>query len=161
MSLALNVTILVMSSVVGLIVHQYVIVLFALYVLAILVIFLVRRPVSPEKAASWPVTEGTIQSVGKVHVDAGRNSYSIDVGDFSYIVNDDYYSGRLTITRSFSTHDAQPRDLVNQKIQVRYNPRKPEKYSVPQAELGGFLLDQYDEPFGEDVDPIDLNIDKI
>jgi hypothetical protein len=124
------------------------------------VVWIDRRPVRPEKAANWPVTEATIQSVGKVHVDAGRQSYSIDVGDFSYIVNDDYYSGRLTISRSFSTHDAQPRDLVNQKIQVRYNPRKPEQFSVPQTELGGFLLDPFDEPTGQDVGLIDLNIDK-
>jgi hypothetical protein len=130
------------------------------YTAVLLVVWLVRRPVSPEKAANWPVTEATIQSVGKVHVDAGRQSYSIDVGDFSYIVNDDYYSGRLTISRSFSTHDAQPRDLVSQKIQVRYNPRKPEQFSVPQTELGGFLLDPFDEPTGQDVGLIDLNIDK-
>jgi hypothetical protein len=129
--------------------------------LATLVISLVRRPVRPEKAANWPVTEATIQSVGKVVVDAGRSSYSVDVGDFSYKVKGEYYSGRLTISRSFSTGDRSPRDLINQKIQVRYNPPKPEKFFVPQAEVNGFLLDPYDEPFGKDVGAIDLNIDKI
>lgn len=152
---------LVMSFAVELIVHHFLIVLIALWALAGLVVLVVRRPVSPEKAANWPVTEGTIQSVGRVVVNTGRSSYSIDIGDFSYIVNNEYYSGRLTISHSFSTHDRSPKDLIDQKIQVRYNPRKPEKYSVPQAEVGGFLLDPYDEPFGEDVGPIDLNIDKI
>lgn len=109
----------------------------------------------------WPMTEATIQSVGKVSVNVGRSSYSVEVGDFTYNVNDEYYSGRLTISRSFSTHDHSPRDLVDQKIQVRYDPQKPEKVSVPQTELGGFLLDPYDEPFGQDVGPIDLNLDKI
>lgn len=150
-----------MSPLLELIVHHYLVVLFVIWVLATVVVSLVRAPQSAKKAANWPVTDGTIQSVGKVVVDAGRNSYSVDVGDFSYIVNDEYYSGRLTISRSFSTGDRPPRDLVNQKIQVRYNPRKPEKFSVPQTELEGFLLDPYDEPFGNDVGPIDLNIDKI
>jgi hypothetical protein len=150
-----------MSSAVQLIGHHYVVVLFALYVLAVLVVRFVRRPVRAERAASWPVTEGTIQSVGRVVVEEGRSSYSVDVGDFSYSVNHEYYSGRLTISRSFSTHDASPKDLIAQKIQVRYNQRKPEQYSVPQTELGGFLLDPYDEPFGKDVGPIDLNINKI
>lgn len=150
-----------MSSAVELVVHHYLIVFFALWALVVVVVSFVRRPVRAEKAANWPVAEGTIQSVGRVVVDAGRQSYSVDVGDFSYIVNDEYYSGRLTISRSFSTHDRLPKDLVGQKMQVRYDPRKPEKFSVPQAELGGFLLDPYDEPFGKDVGPIDLNIDKI
>jgi len=150
-----------MSSAVGLIVHHYLIVIFTLYALANLVVFLVRRPVRPEKAANWPVTEGTIQSVSKVVVNAGRNSSSVDVGDFSYNVNNEYYSGRLTISRSFSTGDGSPRDLTHQKIQVRYNPQKPEKFSVPPQELGGFLLDPYDEPCASDIGPIDLNIDKI
>jgi hypothetical protein len=129
-----------MSSAVEFAVHHYLIVLFTLYALAMLVVWLVRRPVRSEKAANWPVAEATIQSVGRVVVDAGRQSYSVDVGDFSYIVDDDFYSGRLTISSSFSTHAAQPKDLTSQKIQVRYNPQKPEQYSVPQQELGGFLL---------------------
>jgi len=150
-----------MSSALGFIVHHYLIALFTLCVLAALVVFFVRRPVRPEKAANWPVTEGTIQSVGKVIVPGERNSPPTDVCDFSYIVNDEYYSGRLTISRSFSTHDRAPKDLINQKIQVGFNPRKPEKFSVPQTELGGFLLDPYDVPFANDIGPIDLNIDKI
>jgi hypothetical protein len=44
---------------------------------------------------------------------------------------------------------------------VRYNPDKLEKFLVQQTELEGFILGPYSEPFGEDVDPIDLNIDKV
>ncbi len=143
-------------------VHHYLVVLVVFYALGSLVVSFVRRPVSPEKAANWPITEGTIQSVGKVVVKAGRRSTSLDVGDFSYNVKEEYYSGRLAISSSFSTGDRSPGDLVNQKVQVRYNPRKPENFSVPQQELGGFLLDPYDEePSSVDVGPIDLNIDKI
>lgn len=148
-----------MSSAVELITHHFQIVIYTLIALAGFVIMWIRRPVSPERAANWPVTEGTIQSVSTVFVKAVRYSHSIDVGDFSYNVNDEYYSGRLTISRSFSTHDGSPKDLVDKKIQVRYDPRKPEKFSVPQQEQGGFLLDPYDEELSaEDVGPIDLNI---
>ena len=140
---------------------ELIIALFILYAIVALVVSFIRRPVNAEKAANWPVTEGTIQSVGKVVVEAGRDSYSVDIGDFSYYVNNEYYSGRLTISPSFSTGDRSPRDLINQKIQVRYNPRKPEKFSVPQTELEGFLLDPYNQPFGKDIGPIDLNINKI
>lgn len=133
------------------IVHHYIVVLVTIFLLAYVVISVVRQPVSAKKAASWPVTEARIQSVGKV-IGTGRGSYPLDVGNFSYVVNDEYYSGRAMISRSFSTHGASPKDLINQKFQVRYNPRKPEKYSVPQAELGGFLLDPYDDFLMQDID---------
>lgn len=137
-----------MSSAVEFIVHHYAIVLFILCMLACLVVYYVRRPVSPEKATNWPETEGTIQSVTNITFRTAERSDLTYVGDFSYSVNNEYYSGRVTISRSFSAHDHSAEDLINQKLQVRYNPRKPEKFSVPQQELGGFLLDPYDEAFG-------------
>jgi len=117
---------------------------------------------SNRKAASWPLTEATIQSVGTVVVHAGRGgTCSLDVGDFSYTINNDYYSGRLRISPSSSTGDASPKALIHQNFQVGYNPQKPEQHSVPQTELGGFLLDSFDESVGREVGSIDLNIDKI
>jgi hypothetical protein len=137
-----------MSFAVELIVRHYLIVLLTLCALAALVVWFVRRPVRPEEAANWPVTEGTIQSLTSMHSRTSERTDLYYVGDFSYSVNNDYYSGRVMISRSFSAHNNSPDDLVNQKFRVRYNPRKPEKYSVPQAELAGFLLDPYDETFG-------------
>jgi hypothetical protein len=142
------------------ILHHSLLVLFTLVTLAILVVWFVRRPVSPEEAANWPVIEGTIQLVTRVPVKNEEHFGSLHVGDFSYTVNNEYYSGRVMITRSFSSQTRSPQDLVNQKIQVRYNPRKPEKYSVPSQELADFLLDPYDEAFGSDVGSIHLNLDE-
>lgn len=130
-------------------------------VLGAFVIWLVWRSASQNKAEAWPVTQGTIQSVGTAVVHAGRGSRSVEVGDFSYNVNDEYYSGRLSITSSSPTGERSPRGLVNQRIEVHYNPRKPEKFSVSQTEVGGFILSPYNEPFAEDLDPINLNIDKL
>jgi len=84
----------------------------------------------------------------------------LDVADFSYVVNEDYYSGVATISRSFSTGDSKLSELVDKKFQVRYDPRKPDKFDLSQADTGGFLLDTYDDS-GTDIGPIDLNIDKI
>ena len=131
-----------------------------LAVFAILVIWLVWRYTHPKEAEAWPSTSGTIQSVNTVVVHAGRSSYSVEVADFSYSVDDEYFSGRLTITTTPSNQGLSPRSLIHQTIQVNYDPRRPEKFSIPQTELGGFSLSPHYEPFGEDVDPIDLNIDK-
>ncbi len=94
--------------------------------------------------SAWPLTEATIQSVDQRSAD---NPAMADVADFSFTVNDDYFSGKVQISRSFSTQDASPSDLVDKKFQVQYNPRKPQSYSVPQTEVAGFLLDPYDDSF--------------
>lgn len=118
--------------------------------LASLVVWLYRSAVPKENTDNWPLTEATIQSVGKA-VGPGRNFYALDVCVFTYVVNGEYYSGRATISRPFSTEDSQPKDLVNKKFQVRYNPSKPDKYNVSQADAGDFLLDPYDDFLMQDV----------
>jgi hypothetical protein len=138
----------------------WVVVLFVLGLLGFLAAVIVVG-MRPDKSPSWPSTEGTIQLVNKVFVNAGRASYSLDVADFSYRVNDEYYSGRLTLSSSPSSGNGSPISLINQKILVLYDPQSPEKFRVQQPELAGFLLASYNEPLGTDVDPIDLNLDKI
>jgi hypothetical protein len=133
---------------------------FVLGPLATLLIWLVWQNTHLSKVETWPATEGTIQSVSAVVVHAGRGSFTVEVANFSYTVNDEYYSGRLTISPSFSTGDRSPKVLVNQRIKVRYDPRKPEKFSVSQSEVEGFLLGSYNESFTDDIDPIALNLDK-
>jgi len=132
--------------------------------LAILVIYLVWRGARANEDASWPVTEGTIQSVGRVNVSCGRgSSYSIEVGDFSYKVSDEYYSGRVTVVPSVGNGDRSTRELVHQTLPVRYNPARPEKFVVAQTDVAGFVLGPYSDSFSQnqDLDPIDLNIDNI
>jgi hypothetical protein len=127
------------------------IVFFAVGAVGSLALWYVRRRSPADNPATWLQAEATIQSVGKV-ISRGRGSYPLDVGDFSYVVNDEYYSGRAQISRSFSTGEGQPKDLVNKKFQVRYDPRKPDKYDVSEAEVGGFLLDPYDDFLMQDIE---------
>jgi hypothetical protein len=126
-----------------------------------LVVWLAGRSNRRNESANWPATEGTIQSVGQVTVSGGKTSYTVDVGDFSYQVNDEFYSGRVRLTASSSTEDRAPRVLIHQKIQVRYDEKNPEKNSVDKQEVEGFFLDGWNENLGADTGPIDLNIDKV
>jgi hypothetical protein len=125
-----------------------------------LVVWLAGRSNRRNESANWPVTDGTIQSVGQVTVSGGKASYTVDVGDFSYQINDEFYSGRVRLTPSSSNEDRAPRVLIHQKIQIRYDANKPEKNSVDKQEVEGFFLDGWDEDLGSDLGPIDLNIDK-
>jgi len=134
--------------------------LFALGAVGVFVLRRVRRPTPADNPAEWPEAEATIQTVRRVRVGSGRYISALDVADFSYVVNNEYQSGSATVSRSFSTGDSQLSELVNKKFQVRYDPRKPDKYDVSQADAGGFLLDPYDDA-GRELGPVDLNLDKI
>jgi hypothetical protein len=123
--------------------------------LASLFVWLYLRTAPRENTDKWPVTEATIHSVNKV-IGSGRDSYPFDVGDFSYVVDDENYSGRATISRTFTTGDSQPKDLVDKKFQVRYNPRKPDKFDLSQADVGGFLLEPYDDFLMNDIGPTNI-----
>lgn len=64
----------------------------------------------------------------------------------------------MKISRAFSTADSPTRELLDQKVRLRYNPERPETFSFPHQEVAGFLLDPYVEFNATDVNPIDLNI---
>jgi hypothetical protein len=147
-----------LSSAGGFISNFLVDVVFGVFAIVVIVLAYRRWPASARKAAGWPETQGTIQNVRQVIIDAGRGNRTVDVGDFSYKVNEEFYSGRAMISREFSTGDGSPKALVDQKVRVLYDPQKPERFSFSPQQVGGFLLNPYVEVNATDVDPIDLNI---
>ena len=64
--------------------------------------------------------------------------------------------GERRYPRTFTTGDSQPKDLVDKKFQVRYNPRKPDKFDLSQADVGGFLLEPYDDFLMNDIGPTNI-----
>lgn len=114
-----------------------------------------RRAASEENTDNWLTTEATIQSVGKA-IGEGKNSCPVDVGDFSYVVDGEYYSGRATISRAFSAGDGRPKDLVNRNFQLRYDPRKPDKFDLSVADVDGFMLYPYDDFLMQDIGMTDI-----
>ena len=128
--------------------------------LATLVVLLVWQSMRPDKTERWPVVEGMIQSVNTEITYQGRGTTAKPVGDFSYCIGGEYYSGRLGIS-GFDVPDVSPRGLVGKKISVRYNPEKPQEFFVPSVVLGGFHLGQHYELFFQnDTEPTVLNIGK-
>ncbi len=112
-----------------------------------------------KKSEQWPVTDGTIQSLNTEFIREGRSSSELPVCDFSFCVDGEYYSGRLSISRTNASDDYQPRNLINQKIQVRYDPKDPAKCFVPPVDLdGSHLARNYPSPFESDVEPTSLGL---
>jgi Protein of unknown function (DUF3592) len=124
-----------------------------LVTLGALAVWLFRRSANTSNPETWPATEATIQSMHRA-IGSGRGADPVDVGDFSYAVNGEYYSGSAVISRSFSTRDSEPRDLIDKKFQVQYDPSKPEKYDVSESEIEGFELGPYDDFLMNDIDMV-------
>ncbi len=135
--------------------------LFFVGALAIIVVWIVWEQIHPNKMEQWPMAEGTIQSVNTEITYQGRGSTAHPVGDFSYRVGIEYYSGRLRVSCTDDGGDRSPKTLVGRKISVRYNPQRPEEFFVPPTDVDGFSIGQkYNLPFQSDAEPTILNIDK-
>ena len=130
---------------------------FAIFAVVTLVRVYRRAPASASKAANWPETQGTIQSVNRMVVRAGRSTTIVDVADFSYRVNGEYYSGRLRVS-GCTDGDPSTRELVDQKVRVLYDPKTPDEFSFPQQSIGGFVVESYVGLDGDDESPTSLNI---
>ncbi len=124
------------------------IVFFAVGGVGVFVLWRVRRPTPADNPANWPETEATIQTVGRA-IGSGRGSYPIDVCDFTYIVNEEYQSGRAMLSRSFTTGDRDPKEMRDKKFKVRFDPRKPERFDLSESDVEGFLLEPYDGTFDD------------
>lgn len=84
-------------------------------------------------AVDWPETEGTIRSatvrlVGR----AGYRTEKLPFFAFSYEVDSEYYSGRFGLRVDEERANQLTRDLVDTKITVRYDPKRPETYCLPE-----------------------------
>jgi hypothetical protein len=131
-----------------------------LCLLASYAIYAIWNHLRSKKSEQWPVTDGTIQSVNTEIIREGRGSTELPVCDFSYCVDGEYYSGRLSISRTSAPDDYSPRNLINQKIHLRYDPKKPAKCFVPPVDLDGFHpARNYPSPFESDVEPTSLGLD--
>lgn len=136
-----------------------VVVLFLAALIA-LVVWLVWRQGRSDKTGKWHVTEGTIQSVNSEIIYQGRSSMEVPVCDFSYQVNGEYYSGRLSVSGFTAPDDPHIRKLIDRKIEVRYSPTNPKKFLVPSVDLDGLSVGKYYELlFASDTQPTSLNID--
>ncbi len=130
-----------------------------LCLLASYAIYAIWNRARSKKSAQSPETDGTIQSLNTEILHEGRGSSELPVCDFSYCVDGEYYSGRLSISRKNASGDYQPRNLINQKVQVRYDPKNPAKCLVPPVDLDGFhLARNYPSPFESDVEPTSLGL---
>jgi hypothetical protein len=89
------------------------------------------------EAKSWPSTEATIQSAEIETVDRGRSAVELPCFAFSYAVNGEYYSGRFSLSRDDARLPAFLREMIDQKVTIKYDPKRPGSFSVKDVFIEG------------------------
>jgi hypothetical protein len=93
-------------------------------------------------AADWPETQATIQSAKIELVErVGHLRTSVPFFDFSYVVGNDYYSGRFGVRVDETRANALTREWIDTKLAARYDPKRPASFSLPdEVSIDGFRV---------------------
>lgn len=100
-----------------------------------------------EGAKKWPGTEGTIESGDMEDASTtGRGLFKVPVFAFSYKVNEEFYSGYFTLLPGVEPGESLVKRLVDRKLRVQYNPRRPSMYFIPDSMIEGCEVKQKLDP---------------
>src|ERR1035437_5562425 len=93
-------------------------------------------------AADWPETEATIQSAEMELVErVGHLREKLPFFAFSYVVDNEYYPGRFGLRIAEDRASTLMREWVDTKITVRYDPKRPSVFSLPdELSVDGFRV---------------------
>ena len=83
-------------------------------------------------AADWPEAEATIQSAEmEIVARLGHQREELPFFSFSYVVDNEYYSGRFGLRVAEDQSDVLLRELIDTKVTVHYDPKRPSVFSLP------------------------------
>ena len=109
----------------------------AIVVIGGLAVQLIRNERRQKEAQSWPSAEATIESSGMEAVGSGRPAADLPCFAFSYVVNGEYYSGRFSLSGGKDRSESLLREMVDRKINVKYDPTRPESYMIAEDVIEG------------------------
>ena len=103
-----------------------------------------------QDAREWLLTEATINS-GALESMQGTNKAVLPTFAFSYQVSGEYYSGKFSLMpkRAFFPSEARRaflesmiEGMIGRKLSIRYNPRQPDAWFIPEERIGGCKVEQ-------------------
>jgi hypothetical protein len=87
--------------------------------------------------AEWPRTEATVQSAGMEDVGSGRSKVVLPCFAFSYVVDEEYYSGRFSLSGCGDRSVTLIREMVGRKFTVLFDPTKPSRFQIDEEMIEG------------------------
>lgn len=93
-------------------------------------------------ASDWPETDATIQFAKMELVErVGHLRENLPFFDFSYAVDSEYYPGRFGLRVPKDRASSLVREWANTKITLRYDPKRPSIFSLPnELSVDGFRV---------------------
>jgi len=95
------------------------------------------------EAEQWVPVEATIESgaLERTH-ESGR--VVLPTFTFSYKASDQYYSGRFSLRANLSRAlaDSMIGKMIGRKVFVRYDPKRPEGWFIPDKLIDGYAVEQ-------------------
>jgi Protein of unknown function (DUF3592) len=99
-----------------------------------------------EKAREWPAAEASIQSGGLEGTKTSGRVVLPTFG-FSYQVSGKYYGGYFSLRHMDSPLDEADKEaligrMIGRRIMLRYDPRKPDVWFIPEESIEGCKVEQ-------------------
>jgi hypothetical protein len=98
-------------------------------------IYMIRKTRKETAARSWPAAEATIQTAGIEPVSMGRGYSDLPCFAFSYVVKQEYYSGRFALSAKGNRADELLRNLAGRKLTIHFDPRRPSSFFIPDRSI--------------------------
>ena len=75
---------------------------------------------------------------------------------FSYVVAQKEYSGRFSLfTNGKDEGESVARQMIERKFEIRYNPKRPSTWYIPDKKMAGYEVEQKIGPHMENLYPKD------
>jgi hypothetical protein len=99
-----------------------------------------RQRRSVEEAGTWPIIDATIES-GALEGTAQSRAV-LPTFAFSYQISGQYYSGRFGLMPTNTDSQALIDALIGRKLQLRYDPLRPEVWFIAEERIEGCKVEQ-------------------
>jgi hypothetical protein len=117
----------------------------------VLQVFLLRR------TKFWPKSWATIHSADMEVMELdSKTDIMLPCFTFSYVVADKEYSGRFSLfTNGEEEGQSVAQQMVERKFEIRYNPKRPSAWYIPEKKMNGYEVEQKMGPHMENLAPED------
>jgi hypothetical protein len=115
---------------------------FVFGVAAIFAVWWWKKTREVDEARHWPQTEATVETAAMEPAAEGRYA-RFPTCSFSYQVAGEIYSGRFSLLRPQTIpRESLMQQMAGRKLQVHYDPQRPEIWFIPDARIEGCRVEQ-------------------
>lgn len=109
------------------------VILLSFVVVIVLIAFISSRQKDKllRESVDWPIVEAAIQSGSLELLADGRRQFERPCFIFSYVVDEEYYSGSFGLEVEGEAADSLIKVLIDRKLPVCYEPSKPSTFYLP------------------------------